>query len=258
MTRTHWQSIACALAAILAATPAAAQRATLRGQVIDAASGQPIAAAVIEVMPRRDKAVTDAQGRFTLHTSLGDHVIMADALGYSSAVQPITIGDPEVEVQVGLDKDPVQLERIVVTASRLQSRRQAYPYAVRALSAEQIATSSAPNLETLVRERMGVFLTPCSGYASAGSLATRARFDPWAGGGLRNCVYSRGGTATSRVYIDEVRMPDAGALALYGPQDVAEVEVYRNGEQIRVYTRWFMDWAARNNYTPLPLAVASY
>jgi hypothetical protein len=258
MIRTHWQSIACAIAAILAATPASAQRVILRGQVVDAASGQPVPAAIIEVMPRREQAVTDAQGRFTLRTTPGEHVIMADALGYGSAIMPVTLGDATVDVQVTLDKDPVQLERLVVTASRLESRRRAYPYAVRALSAEQIATSSAPNLETLVRERMGVFLTPCSGYASAGSLATRARFDPWAGGGNRNCVYSRGGSVTSRVYIDEVRMPDAGALALYGPRDVAEVEVYQNGAQIRVYTRSFMEWAARNNYTPLPLAVASF
>ena len=246
------------MAALLAASSASAQRVTLRGQVVDAASGQPVPAAVVEVMPRHEKAVTDAQGRFTLRTTMGEHVIMADALGYGDAIMPVTLGDATVDVQVTLEKDPVQLERIVVTASRLQSRRRAYPYAVRALSAQQIATSSAPNLETLVRERMGVFLTPCTGYASAGSLATRARLDPWAGSGFRNCVYSRGGTVTARVYIDEVRMPDPGALALYGPQDVAEVEVYHNGEQIRVYTRSFMEWAARNNYTPLPLAVASF
>jgi hypothetical protein len=257
MNRTHWQSIACALAAILAATPAAAQRATLRGQVIDAASGQPIAAAVIEVMPRRDRAVSDAQGRFTLRTTLGDHVIMADALGYESAVQPVTVGDSEVEVQVGLDRDPVLLQGIVATASRLQSRRRAHPYAVRALSAPQIATSGSPNLEILVRERFGVYYTPCSGFAASGSLATRSRLDPFAGG-FHNCVYSRGGTVPARVYIDEVRMPNVGALALYSPQDVAEVEVYQNGAQIRVYTRWFMEWAARNNYSPLPLSVASF
>ncbi len=258
MTRTHWQSIACALAAILAATPAAAQRATLKGQVIDAASGQPVAAAVIEVMPRRDRTVTDAQGRFTLRTTLGDHVIMADALGYGSAVQPVTIGDPEVEVQIGLDQDPVLLQGIVATASRLQSRRRAHPYVVRALSAPQIATTGAPNMQILVRERFGVYFTQCSAFLSRGSLAARSRLDPWAGSGFQNCVYSRGGAVPSRVYIDEVRMPDPGALALYGPQDVAELEVYQNGAQIRVYTRWFMEWAARNNYTPLPLAVASF
>jgi hypothetical protein len=257
MTRTHWQSIACALAAILAATPAAAQRATLRGQVIDAASGQPVAAAVIEVMPRRDRAVTDAQGRFTLRTTLGDHVIMADALGYGSAVQPVTIGDPEVEVQIGLDQDPVLLQGIVATASRLQSRRRAYPHAVRSLSAPQIAASAAPNMEMLVRERLGVFFTSCGGYGRSGALGARTAHNAWYGGFAR-CIYSRGGTVPTRVYIDEVRMSDASALALYNPREVAEVEVYQNGAQIRVYTRWFMEWAARNNYSPLPLGVASF
>ena len=241
MTRTHWQSIACALVACMAATPAAAQRATLRGQVVDAASGQPVAAAVVEVMPRRERAMTDAQGRFTVSTTLGDHVIMADALGYGSVVTPVTLGEAEVQVEVALEKDPVMLEGIVATVNRLQTRRRAYPYSVRSLDATQIATSGAPDMTRLVHERLGVYFTSCG--RSLGSTG---------------CVYSRGSTVPARVYVDEARMPDAGALALYTPQDVAAVEVYHNGEQIRIYTRWFMEWAARNHYTPLPLAVASF
>lgn len=259
MTRTHWQTIACALAALAAAAPAAAQRATLSGQVVDAASGHPIAAALIEVMPRHEQAVTDAQGRFTLRTTLGEHVIVADAMGYGSAMQAVTIGDAQADVQVSLEKDPVLLQGIVATASRLESRRRAYPYAVRALSAEQIASSSAPDLNILVKERFGVFFTRCTNTAQSRALATQASINSFAGdNGWMSCVYTRGGTTPARVYIDEVRMPDPGALTLYSPQDVAEVEVYHGGEQIRVYTRWFMEWAARNNYSPLPLAVASF
>jgi len=264
MIRTHWRTIACALLAAVAASPAAAQRVsrggqrvTLNGQVVDA-NGEPVVAAVVEVMPRHENAVTDAQGRFRVRTTGGEHVIVADALGYHSEMLPVTLGDDTVEVQVTLEKDPVMLQGIVATASRLQSRRRSYPYAVRALSTAQIATSGAPNMELLVRERLGVYFTSCSGYASAGALATRSRFDPFTTGGFNSCVYSRGSSIPSRVYIDEVRMPDSGALALYSPQDVAEVEVYHNGEQIRVYTRWFMEWAARNNFSPLPLSVASF
>jgi hypothetical protein len=264
MIRTHWRTIACALLACVAATPAAAQRVTLggqrvtlNGQVVDA-DGRPVAAAVVEVMPRHESASTDAQGRFRVRTTLGDHVIMADALGYHSVLLPVTLGDDTVEVQVTLEKDPVMLQGIVATASRLQSRRRSYPYAVHSLSAAQIVTSGAPNMELLVQERLGVYFTSCSGYSSAGALASRSRFDPFSSGGFHGCVYSRGSTIPSRVYVDEVRMPDSGALSLYHPEDVAEVEVYHNGEQIRVYTRWFMEWAARNNSSPLPRAVASF
>jgi hypothetical protein len=259
MTRTHWQSIACALAACMAAAPAAAQRVTLSGQVVDAASGQPVPAAVVEVTPRHTRAMTDAQGRFTLRTTQGEHVIMADALGYGAALTPVTLGDVSVEVQVVLEKDPVMLQGIVATASRLQSRRRAYPHAVHALDAAQIATSGAPDMSMLVRERLGVYFTECSRYAPGFALSTSRRLDPFAAaGGYMGCVYSRGSAVPSAVYVDEVRMPDTGVLALYSPQEVAAVEVYHDGEQIRVYTRWFMEWAARNNYSPLPLAVASF
>ena len=259
MTRTHWQLITCALAALAAAAPAAAQRATLKGQVVDVESGQPIAAAVVEVMPRHEKALTDAQGRFTVRTTLGEHVIMADAMGFGSVMTPVELADAELEVQVALAKDPVMLQGIVATASRLESRRRAYPYAVHALDAAQIATSGAPDMSILVRERLGVTFTECSRYAPGFALATSRRLDPFAGAsGYMGCVYSRGAAAQSAVYVDEVRMPDAGILALYGPQDVAAVEVYHNGEQIRVYTRWFMERAARTNYRPLPLSMASF
>jgi hypothetical protein len=68
-------------------------------------------------------------------------------------------------------------------------------------------------------------------------------------------VYTRGGYTPTIVYIDEVRMPDAGALTLYQPADIAEVEVFRNGEMVRLYTRWWVEWAGRNNFRPLPLGV---
>jgi hypothetical protein len=255
MNRSHWQSIACALAACLAATPAAAQRATLSGQVVDAAGGQPVAAAVVEVMPRRDRAVTDAQGRFTVRTTLGEHVIVASALGYGSAITPVAIGDAEVDVQVALDRDPVLLEGIVATVNRLESRRRSYPFTVRSLNVAQIATSGATDMERLVRERFGVYFTSCRPSSSTSSMAPNNLFR---GAPAANCVYSRGGAIPSRVYVDEVRMPDAGILATFTPQEVASVEVFHNGEQIRVYTRGFMEWAARRDYAPLPLSLASF
>jgi len=226
----------------MAATPAAAQRATLRGQVVDAASGQPIPAAVVEVMPRRERALTDAQGRFTVSTTQGEHVIVADALGYGTVMTPVTLAETQVDAQVALEKDPVMLEGIVATVNRLETRRRAYPFSVRSLNTEQIANSGAPDMTRLVHERLGVYFTSCGRRSLASA----------------DCVYSRGSTVPSRVYIDEARMPDAGALALYAPQDVAAVEVYHNGEQIRIYTRWFMEWAAQTNYRPLPIGLASF
>ena len=258
MIRSHWHSIAYAIAAIAVATPAAAQRVTLSGQVVDAVSGQPIPAATVEVRPRREKAVTDAQGRFTIRTTRGERVIVADALGYGTVMTPVTLGDATVEVEVALEKDPVLLEGIVATASRLKSRRNSYPYAVRSLEAEQVAASGAPDMSILVRERLGVYFTSCSNYVPGRSFATSPARVPFALSGYQGCVWSRGGTTPSAVYIDEVRMPDSGVLALYRPHEVAAVEVYRSGEQIRVYTRWFMEWAARTNYRPMPLHVASF
>lgn len=269
MIKTRWHSIAYAVAALAVASPAAAQRVTLSGQssgqrvtlsgqVVDAASGQPVPAATVEVRPRREKTVTDANGRFTLRTTQGEHVIVADALGYGTVLTPVTLSDATVQVDVALEKDPVLLEGIVATASRLKSRRNGYPYSVRSLEGLSIAASGAPNMEMFVKERMGVYFTECSQYQPGRAFATSRTRVPFALQGYQSCIYSRGGTAPTSVFVDEVRMPDPGALSLYSPAEVAAVEVYHNGEQIRVYTKWFMEWAARTNYRPLPLHVAVF
>ncbi|MFL5540137.1 MAG: carboxypeptidase-like regulatory domain-containing protein [Longimicrobiaceae bacterium] len=231
---------------------------TLSGQVVDAASGQPVPAATVEVRPRRERTVTDAQGRFTLRTTQGEHVIVADALGYGTVLTPVTLSDATVQVDVALEKDPILLQGIVATASRLKSRRNGYPYAVRSLEGVSIAASGTPNMELFVKERMGVYFTECSRYQPGRAFATERTRVPFAIEGYQSCVYSRGSATPSSVFVDEVRMPDPGVLSLYSPAEVAAVEVYHNGEQIRVYTKWFMEWAARTNYRPLPLHVAVF
>ena len=70
------------------------------------------------------------------------------------------------------------------------------------------------------------------------------------------CVYVRGSAEPLRVYVDETRMPDATALALYTPSELAGVEFYPSSAQVRVYTRWFIEWAAKRDYRPMPLTIA--
>jgi hypothetical protein len=237
MNAIRWHAATCIAAALLAAAPAAAQRVTLRGQVVDAQSGQPIPAAVVELMPRHETVLTDAQGRFTVKSQRGDHGVVADAMGYSGFIGAVSMPSDTNEVKLTLQRDPVMLAGITATVDRLRSRRRAAPYAVRTLDAVQIATSGAPDAYTLVQERLGVYFTPC--LRSAGS----------------TCIYARGRQQPASVVVDEMWVPDAFVLRTYAPADIALVESYRNGAQIRLYTRWWMDRAARYHIQPLPLYV---
>ena len=234
-------------AAAAAPTPARAQRVLLRGQVMDAESGQPVRSAIIEVRPFRQSAVTDEQGRFAVRATRGPNSVAADAMGYESAVAAVSLSGDTTDVTIELKRDPVRLQGVVATVSRLERRRRAYGYASRALNTDQIAVSSAPDAWTLVREEMGVTMGPCGGRGG-GRFGGAAFMVP--------CVYVRGSAEPLRVYVDETRMPDATALALYTPSELAGVEFYPSSAQVRVYTRWFIEWAAKRDYRPMPLTIA--
>jgi hypothetical protein len=242
--RTRWTTLGCLIAGCIAAIPAAAQeRVTLSGQVVDAASGQPIAAAQVEVRPRRERVLTDAHGNFRLRTTAGEHVIVASAMGYGSALTPVTLADATVELEVSLEKNPILLEGIVATVNRLERRRRAYPYPVRALETAEIATSGAGSIGQLVQSRLGVTFVACRNTSNR----MRILF-----GDFPECVHERGTTTRAVVYIDDVRMFGVNALSMYSPEEVAVVESYRHGQMIRVYTRWYIEHAARG-YQPLPM-----
>ena len=80
-------------------------------------------------------------------------------------------------------------------------------------------------------------------------------FTPCFGSPGSTCIYSRGRQQQAAVVVDEMWVPDAFVLRAYGPADLALVESYHNGAQIRVYTRWWMDRAAKYHINPLPLYV---
>jgi hypothetical protein len=242
MTRTCWPPIVYAIAGCILATPAVAQRATLSGQVLDLGDRQPITAAVVELRPARTKVLTDAQGRFTLTTSPGEHVLVVGAMGYAATLTPLTVEAPGGEVVVRLAKDPIMMAGIVATVDRLQTRRRASPYPVRALDAAQIASSGASNISELVQSRMGVHFVPCRFRSRRAQLLSMV--------GQYECVASRGGTTPMTVFIDGVRMPGPDFLTMYTPQEVAVVEVYRNGASVQIFTRAFIERMGSTNALP--------
>jgi hypothetical protein len=234
MPRIRTLSAALLLAGALTPSLAQAQRAVLRGQVLDGTTRQPVAAAVVE--SHHGRAITDRQGRFTLSVQQGEVVLEADAFGYELATSALKVTQAEQQLVIALDRDPVRLAAVTATVSRFEQRRRAYPHMVRTLDLRQVALSGSSDLSELLRTRMGVRFTSC-GAPDFG------------------CVYERGRPAQRTVYLDETRVPLA-MLSAVRPDEVALLEVYGNGRQIRVYTRSFMEWAADYHYTPLPLIAA--
>lgn len=231
-----------AVPAICAVDPAAAQApAVVRGTVLDAGSGRPVAGAVIHIGDRQ-LDISDDRGRFTIsRLTAGPYVVWATALGYDVGTAELEVPFDSVTVTLSLEPDPVRLEAIVATVNRFERRTRAYAHPMRVFREEQLRTAASADMREFVMWRAGLRRSGCRG-GSPGDV----------------CAMIRGRITAPSVFIDEVRLP-AGMelLTLLRPAEVARVEVYSGGAMIRVYTRSFMEWASRTHYQPLPLNIGA-
>jgi iron complex outermembrane recepter protein len=89
------------------------------GRVVDAGSGEPVAAAVVRVLEaHRDKSVHE-DGRFEFEElAAGSYTVLVRRLGYRPATQTVVVRAGErTEVEIRLSVAPVQLTAAVVTGT---------------------------------------------------------------------------------------------------------------------------------------------
>jgi iron complex outermembrane receptor protein len=112
---------AAALVALCAAGPAAAQSASggIRGRVVDAATGQPVAAAQLRIVPLGRGEVSHTDGVFHFHQLPGGtHTVVASRVGYAPAELRVDVQDGRVaEVELRLSPSALELAPVVVTGT---------------------------------------------------------------------------------------------------------------------------------------------
>jgi hypothetical protein len=220
------------------------ERAIVRGTVIDAISGTPLANTMVRLVEMRRGVLADSLGRFAMvDVPIGRHTIEVRQYGYEHVGGEIivVVGLPPLDIElapgpVALEGFTVIADRLALMNQRLQSRRDATPVSVHALDQMRLARSPARNLIEFLRDDAFVEPVTCS------VLGGRA-------GGA--CIWARGVPVRPRVYIDEA--PAIGGydeLGTYGPNDLYLVEVYSSGAEIRAYTHNFMERMAQS---PMPL-----
>ena len=95
----------------------------LVGRVYDVETGDPVVTAAVSVVGRAAETESDRQGRFRLSgVPMGAHELEVRRIGYAPLRHAVGVGRGlTTEVEVGLTRDPVELEPLVATATR--SRR---------------------------------------------------------------------------------------------------------------------------------------
>jgi len=146
---------------LLSFVPALGQTGTLSGRVMDAESGETIANAVVRVLGPDGREIagdlTDSDGRFELQVPAGDYQVEVTSLGFATRRIEATVAAGVAEpMSIALVVEAVELNPIVVSASRRPQKRLDAPAAVEVVDKEEIRERAAPTVIDHVKGEAGV------------------------------------------------------------------------------------------------------
>ena len=165
------QTMAVALALVLAGLPALAQSRTVTGKVLDS-QGVPIPGVAVILDGTTTGTMTLDDGSFSLKVPAGDQVITFSTLGY--AERKLTVPGTQNSVEVVLEEDNLLLQETVVVGYGTQKKVN-LTGAVTAVDSKALENRTAHSLSTMLQGSVpGLNITTSSGNpGSTGSLNIR-------------------------------------------------------------------------------------
>ena len=157
----------------------AARGYTLRGKVVDAATGEPLVGATVQVSGRSLGTAADAEGRYELTLGSGVYTIVVRYIGYTDATfDNVAVGQADVTLDVSLSAGGTSLEEVTITrrANRegeraLLAERQMSGVAIENIGAREMSVKGIGNVQEGVKKITGISV------ATAGQLIVRGLGD---------------------------------------------------------------------------------
>ena len=163
MTRTLRYCFPLGLLGLASATTAQAQTASLRVQVLDSLTRQPVVGASVGVVGSSVGAAADAGGKLELpDLPDGPVTLQVSALGYRARQLRLTL-PLAAPLVVRLGTGGQELEEVVVTATRTNSRIEDLPTRVEVLGTEELQEENAikpGNIASLLGDLAGTQIQP--------------------------------------------------------------------------------------------------
>lgn len=227
-----------ALALVLAAAPLAAQRAEVAGQVVDAGTRAPLAAAVIEIPGSGVEVLTGQDGHFQFRLRPGSYGLTVSRMGYEDLLLTVEVAGESADLgTIALRADPVMLEAIEATVDRIERQRLSVATPSRVFGIDELTNTAAFNAADFVALRSG--------------LSTTCVTSPFG-----SCASFRGSATRTCVVVDDSPMPGGlASLMVYQPRDFARINVYRRGVFVQAYTPAYLERLARSRYHPMPASL---
>ncbi len=146
---------------LLGAKSLVAQTGVLSGRVFDAETGDPVSGASVQVMRGGDQVAGGSAGEdggFRFDVAPGTYAVVVTRLGYGDRrIDGVTVGGGETEtVSVALASQAIELNPIVVSASREEEKALDAPADIITVSSEEIEARPAPTVIEHVKAQPGV------------------------------------------------------------------------------------------------------
>jgi len=143
---------------LLAATAVSGQS-VVRGRVVDARSGQPVAGARVSLNGMRT-VTTGPDGEWVMPVAASntDLRIRVDRIGYAATELSIGVATREAPLTIELEPSALEVDALVVSASRRMQRLADAPVTVEMVSRAELLDAGAADLATVLTERAGLEL----------------------------------------------------------------------------------------------------
>jgi outer membrane receptor for ferrienterochelin and colicins len=138
------------------ALPCAAQD-VLRVRVLDRATREPVATALVRVSGSPTTALTDGAGTARVSVTRPEVELVIERTGYTTVKQRARL-ERSAEIVIELEPAPTALDALVVTASRRLQRLKDAPVATELVTRREIEESGAADLAGVLLERTGIEL----------------------------------------------------------------------------------------------------
>lgn len=152
--------LVCAFVMVMSTTLAFAQKATLRGNVTDEETGEPLPGAnVIVTAPGvQTGAATKSNGQFEVtKLSPGTYVVTVSYIGYEKKVTDVVLAAAETKsVDISLLQVGIEFNPIAVTASRRPEKILEAPASISVLEAREIAFDVSTSSSSILRNVTGI------------------------------------------------------------------------------------------------------
>jgi hypothetical protein len=225
------------LAARMPAAGQAAERVTVRGQLLDRVDGHPLTAAKVAIPALRVAVYTDARGGFVLPPMpAGTYDVEMERLGYRAVRANMTL-EKDDSVVVRLTPEPLALDELKVFGTSLMTRTERSTVSARSFDVRMFDTYSGGNTLAFLGDYAGIHAMPC-GRTSPGY----------------NCATIRGLPEAVGVWIDgQPSMFGLEELRTIPAQEIFHINVYMGGALVEVITREYAREEAHHRIQhPLP------